>query len=56
MWRRASGTNAFHGTAYEFLRNTDLNAAGFFKPTLVGSTGNIRAIPEARLSTATSSG
>ncbi len=34
-----SGTNTLHGTFYEFLRNTDLNADGFFKPTLVGSTG-----------------
>ncbi len=37
----ASGTNTFHGIAYDFLRNTDLNAAGFFKPTLVGSTGKV---------------
>ena len=36
-----SGTNQLHGTAYEFLRNTDLNATGFLfspavfvKPTL----------------------
>jgi hypothetical protein len=36
-----SGSNAFHGTAYEYLRNTDLNATGFLfspavfvKPTL----------------------
>ena len=35
----ASGTNRFHATVYEFIRNTDLNAAGFFKPTLVGNTG-----------------
>lgn len=27
-----SGTNQFHGTVYEFLRNTSLNATGFFKP------------------------
>jgi hypothetical protein len=25
-----SGTNAFHGTLFEFLRNTDLNASNFF--------------------------
>jgi hypothetical protein len=36
----ASGTNSFHATAYEFLRNTDLNAAGFFKPTVVSNTGS----------------
>ena len=27
-----SGTNKFHATIYEFIRNTDLNAEGFFKP------------------------
>ncbi len=27
-----SGTNQFHGSAYEYLRNTQLNAVGFFKP------------------------
>ena len=35
-----SGTNQFHGVAYDYLRNTDLNASGPFlgsgsKPTLV---------------------
>ncbi len=28
-----SGTNQFHGAAWEFNRNTVLNAVGFFKPT-----------------------
>jgi hypothetical protein len=31
-----SGTNQLHGELWEFLRNTDLNAVGFFKP--VGGT------------------
>src|SRR5580658_8369629 len=35
----ASGSNTFHALLYDFVRNTDLNAEGFFKPTLVGSTG-----------------
>ena len=36
-----SGTNRFHATAYEFIRNTDLNAEGFFKPTLSGTNGPV---------------
>src|SRR5262245_19792233 len=28
-----SGTNQFHGSMWDFLRNTSLNATGFFKPT-----------------------
>ena len=27
-----SGTNGFHGSAWEYLRNTELNAIGFFRP------------------------
>ena len=37
----ASGANNLHATAYEFIRNTDLNAAGFFKPNLVSNTGGV---------------
>jgi Carboxypeptidase regulatory-like domain/TonB dependent receptor/TonB-dependent Receptor Plug Domain len=36
-----SGTNRYHATLYEFIRNTDLNAAGFFKPTVIGPQGPI---------------
>jgi len=36
----ANGTNRFHSTLYEFVRNTDFNADGFFKPTLVSNTGS----------------
>jgi hypothetical protein len=31
------GSNKIHATVYEFIRNTDLNAAGYFKPT-IGTT------------------
>jgi hypothetical protein len=36
----ASGSNQYHATLYEFIRNTDLNAAGYFKPLLVSNTGS----------------
>jgi len=36
-----SGGNQIHALVYEFLRNTDLNAAGFFKPTTIGTNGPV---------------
>jgi hypothetical protein len=36
-----SGSNDVHFTLYEFLRNTDLNAEGFFKPNVVSNTGTV---------------
>jgi len=46
-----SGTNQFHGDVFEFLRNTDLDARGFFDPTKgkfiqnqYGATGGGRII------------
>ncbi len=36
-----SGGNRFHALIYEFLRNTDLNAAGFFKPVTLGTNGPV---------------
>jgi hypothetical protein len=34
-----SGTNDIHGTAFEFFRNTDLNARNFFNPASSGPKG-----------------
>jgi hypothetical protein len=42
----ASGGNTYHATLYEFLRNTDLNAAGFFKPNIVSNTGKVTPFHE----------
>ena len=36
-----SGGNKFHATLYEFLRNTDLNAPGFFKPITITTAGAV---------------
>ena len=40
-----SGTNQFHGAAYEFLRNDDLNAPGYFAKI---ATNGSKIIPELR--------
>jgi Carboxypeptidase regulatory-like domain/TonB dependent receptor/TonB-dependent Receptor Plug Domain len=36
-----AGTNAFHATLYDFIRNTDLNAGGFYQPNIVSNTGTV---------------
>jgi hypothetical protein len=36
-----SGGNRFHATVYEFIRNTDLNAPGFFKPLTITTAGPV---------------
>jgi hypothetical protein len=37
-----SGTNQFHGTLYEFIRNTDLNAFGYIKPVSVNAVTGVQ--------------
>src|SRR6266436_2345935 len=37
-----SGTNGFHGSAFEFLRNTDFDARNFFNPASVGAKGDLK--------------
>ena len=41
-----SGVNAWHGEAYEFLRNNDLDARNFSNPTMVTSGGVSVANPQ----------
>ena len=36
-----SGTNAFHGSAFEYFRNNDLNARNYFSPTVPTLKQNI---------------
>jgi hypothetical protein len=40
-----SGTNGLHGSAFEFLRNNDLDSLGYFDQTNHGGTGAIAPVP-----------
>ncbi len=41
-----AGVDQWHGEAYEFLRNNDLDARNFSNPTFVGSGGNLVSNPQ----------
>ena len=43
-----SGTNSFHGSAYEFLRNRSLNANTFFNNKAGVSAAGVHAKPVRR--------
>ena len=43
-----SGSNVWHGEAYEFLRNNDLDARNFGNPTNIGSGTTLTPSPQAQ--------
>ena len=50
-----SGVDQWHGEAYEFLRNNDLDARNFSNPTFTGAGSHADGQPPGRHSSATSS-